>query len=150
MRNKKFKKGVSIIDMIVAGMIVPILVSGTLSYRYYTVQSLQKAHRYLEAAELSVFMNNAWKGVGGAETFDPVVLGGNEMKVAISSAGAIDTPTGHIPLNQYDVVSDGITYSVKLSYKDVDPKLRELHSTVLWSFNGANNTCGLTTFVYRN
>jgi hypothetical protein len=150
MRNGKFKKGMSLVDTMAASLILLIIVIGTLSYRYYAVLDIQKAHRYLDAVELTALMNNAWKGIDGLETFDPVTTFENEMNIAVGTGDFIEVPSGYTLLNKYDVVSDGGTYSLIMSYKDVDAHLRELNSMVLWDFGGENNkTFQLTTFVYK-
>ena len=150
MKNRKNRKGMSLVDTMAASLILMIVVIGTLNYRYYAVLDIQKAHKHLDAAELTAFMNNAWKGVDGVETFDPAVTFGEEMKIAISKEESIKTPESYTLLNNYDVVSDGTNYHLIMSYKDVDAHLRELNSMVSWSFGGENNkTFQLTTFVYK-
>jgi hypothetical protein len=150
LRNGKFKNGMSLVDTMAASLILLVIVIGTLNYRYYAVLDIQKAHRHLDAVELTTFMNNAWKGVDGTETFDPAVTFVDEMNITIGKGDSIETPGGYTLLNKYDVVSDGGTYNLIMSYKDIDAHLRELNSMVSWSFGGENNkTFQLTTFVYK-
>lgn len=150
MKNGKYRNGMSLVDTMAASLILLIIVIGTLNYRYYAMLDIQKAHRHLDAVELTSFMNNAWNGVDGAATFDPVTTFGEEMNIALGTGDIIEVPSGYTLLNKYDVVSDGASYQVIMSYKDIDARLRELNSTVSWSFGGDNNkTFQLTTFVYK-
>lgn len=150
MKNKAFKKGMSLVDTMAASLILLVIVIGTLNYRYYALLDIQKAQKHLDAAELTVFMNNAWLGATGVETFDPAATFGDNMNITVGDGDFIDAPAGYTLLNKYNVISEGTTYQLIMSYKDIDAHLRELNSTVSWSFGEGNNkTFQLTTFAYK-
>lgn len=145
---KKFEKGISLIDTVSASVILMVIVSGTLHYRYFATLDIEKAKKNLDAVEITVALSQAWQGANGVETFDTVTS--FSPLLTISEGTGESAPDGYTLLGKYDVQSDDVTFHTTMSYKDIDSKMRHLNLITSW-INGSSTsekTFQMTSYVY--
>lgn len=145
-KTRTIRKGISLVDVAAATLIMTVVVLGTLQYRYLSMRDIRKAEDQLKATEIAVCLTESWKGVNGIETFDPVSKFGDEMDI-IEGTGE-DNPEEYTPLGKYDITSEEMICHASLAYKDVDTTLRELNVIVSWPFGGDDQTKTFTVSSY--
>ena len=146
---KRFGHGLSLIEVMVAVVILLAAVIGATRYQYYTVLDAKKADLHMEATRLAVTMLEGWKGAGGEMTFDPLTNFGNGYTPSFKTNLALDRiGDGVVPMGmdscigEYCITGDRATYLVTLSCVDVDmtdsiPKA--LNISVKWGEHGHDN-----------
>lgn len=132
--NKRHKNtGFSLVDAIVASVILFIIVLGALQYRYHAVLEIRKAKAYLKAVEIAEIFCNGWRGVCGSDTYDPITALSDIMD--ISYGYDWNPPDDEYYLfDCYDITLDDMTMTATLSYKDLDDGLRELNVSISYPF----------------
>ena len=69
----KSQTGTTLIEVMVAIMILVAAVLGATRYRYYTALDARRALLRIEASRLAVTMLEAWKGAGSETDFNPLL-----------------------------------------------------------------------------
>ena len=133
--QRRFRRGFSIIEAIVAMLVVAIAVIGTISLRYQSSIDAKKAEVAMPASRLALMMVETWRGFAGSETFDPV----NSLNsdITIENNGGPTAPGGFTLLGTYKVQLNNVEYYTALSYKDINADLRALNVQVEWEQKGA-------------
>jgi len=126
-----------------------VMALGSTYYRYFTASEIQKSQRQLVAADLAVTALEAWQGVAGTESFDPVDTLSADL--SITKAGKDTAAKGSTLLGGYDVALGGYTYHLTLHWRDIEPGLRELGTAASWPVGNGNETITyrLTGYVRR-
>lgn len=145
---KKIDKGLTLVEIVSASVVLMVIVLGTLHFRYHAVLDIEKSKKHLDAVELAAVMVNSWQGFNGAETFDPVSTLSSE--ISIDSGTGEQQPDGYTLLGKYDITSDETVYHSTMSYKDYDTTLRQLNIIISWPFGNSDNdkTFQMTNYVY--
>jgi len=141
-RGTKYRAGFTLIEVMIATVIFIIAVLGTSAYRYSAA-----------AARTGLLLCEGWRGIGGADDYDPVGYFSSDLDIATSPGPAV--PDGFTPLGSYKIVLESSDYYATLSWKDVNPGLRALNVLVGWdqmgrgtdSLQDANKLFKLTTYV---
>ncbi|HUT28310.1 MAG TPA: prepilin-type N-terminal cleavage/methylation domain-containing protein [Sedimentisphaerales bacterium] len=153
-KNKR-TKGMSLIEVMLAVLILAISVVGASAYRYYSTLDARRADMQSAAARIGMLLCENWRGVRGSESWDPAAHLGSELTMSPitsppQSLGFSDFTT----LGAYTVTVDGINYYTGLCWKDVSTDLRALNVVVAWSqrdtggtINDADKLFKLTTYV---
>jgi len=149
-RSPRQCRGFTLIDVMIAMLILLIISLGILTYRYTAALNILKAKEHLTAADLAATLIETWQGVNGSETFDPETTLSTDL--SISSGTGQDEPAGYTLLGKYDIQDDNKTYQLTLSWKDIDASLRELNVIITWLYLNETNqkTYQLTTYVTRS
>jgi len=147
--NRRLHSGISMIDTMIAVVLLAIAVIGTSSYRYYVALDSRKAASQTSAASVALLLCESWRGVKGAETYDPITHLSSDLDLVITQSTAnvmSELGIGHTivavqsaaftPLGYYAVVSQDINYYAMLSWKDVSVGLRALNVIVAWPQQG--------------
>ena len=158
-KRAKFAPAVTLIEIMVAILILSIAVLGASGFRYYTAMDARKADVQITAARLASHLLNGWKGVGGYSGYsiydlldpddydpsdpndynpndtDPVSLGLG-LDVNFNAPGP-DVPAGFSALDSdvnpnYRIVVNRVNYYATLSYKDQVGEPRMLNVCVAW------------------
>ncbi len=148
-RRKKEEKGFSLPDTMVAVLVLMIIVTGSLSYRYVSAANIEKSQQHLTAMDLAVTFLETWQGVSGASTFDPeIVFAGN---LPLDDGSGENQPSGYTLLGKYEVTDDNDTYQLTLSWNDVGSSLRALNVIVAWTPGKETDTktYQLTTYAVQ-
>ena len=136
--NKKPRRGVTLIEIMVATVVILVAVIGAIGYRYYSALDARKAKVHVTAARLNSMLLESWKASGGVSgpsaAYDPldIMIGANITISASKSQGPL-VPAGFNEFGKYTVVVDGATYYATLSHKDEAVEdLRLLNVCVGW------------------
>jgi len=129
------RRGVSLVDTMVAVTILLIALLGTSTLRYTAALDARRADARTTAARIALLLCESWRGLDGDETYDPTAHLGSDLKVAQGAGPAY--PEDFTLLGSYTVAFDDGTgvdnYMTTLSWKDVQPGLRALNVTVAWA-----------------
>lgn len=128
--TKRYKKGFSLIDALVAAVILIVGVLGTMMYRYHSTLDIRKANEQFQATTLAVTLSETWRGLGGSETFDPIVHFHSHLD--ITSDSDVEKPEDFTLLGGYQITVDNKAYTATLSYKDTISSLRTLNISIEW------------------
>lgn len=135
-RQFKLARGVSLIEVMTAMLILTIAVLGAMAYRYYSALDARKADIQITASRLGSLLCESWRGVKGAETYDPITYFGSDLAIDTVYEGP-DIPADFGLLGIYKVAAGGIDYYAVLSWRSVSPGLRALNITVAWNPQGS-------------
>ncbi|OHB83948.1 MAG: hypothetical protein A2Z38_02395 [Planctomycetes bacterium RBG_19FT_COMBO_48_8] len=131
------RRGVSLVDTMVAVTILLIAFIGTSSFRYCASLDGRKAKAQTAAARIVLMLCESWRGLNGDVTFDPTELCGPDLNIDTLETN-LDKPLDFNLLGSYAVVldtkdSNNINYYATLSWKDIKPGLRALNVVVAWA-----------------
>jgi type II secretory pathway pseudopilin PulG len=159
-KRPKFATAVTLVEVMVAMVILTIAALGALSYQYHTAGHVRIARAQSAATHVAQVLLEDWKSTGGSVKYNPGILA-----VGLSSPLSIPATWTNVkavalaePLNRsvYAVTIDDLPMLVMLSWEDVaydataGIKLRQLCVTV--KFGVANQLddippVTLTTYV---
>ena len=127
----------SIVEVMIASVILLICVSGVFTYRYTSALNAAKAESYITASRIAWLLVENWRGNKGSSTYDPTAddqLGSIGLTVSTINTGPSE-PTGFTKLGQYKVVTNNDNYFVTMSWRNfpVVPGINELDVIVAWS-----------------
>jgi len=71
MKVKNHKSGIGMIECLIALVAIMILMGAIMTFRYFTVVSIERAENQLMAARSAYFLSEAWRGQKGDLAFDP-------------------------------------------------------------------------------
>ncbi len=135
------RRGMSLVDTMVAVVILLIALIGTSTFRYSAALDGRRAYAHITAARVALVLCESWRGLDGDETHDPTQLGNSDMSIAQSSWAGHSTPDGFTLLGNYVVVlddgPDSANYYATLSWNDVQTGLRALNVNVAWAQRAA-------------
>ncbi len=152
-RRSKFG-GMSIVEIMIAILIISVAVIGASGFRYYTMLDARKAAAQMTAARVGLLLCESWRGVSGAATFNPVASFGSELVIEVAGQGP-EVPVGFNELGRYKIIFNNLCCWATLSWKDVATGLRALNIVVTWEqrnsgtedFGQANKTFKLTVYT---
>jgi len=127
---KRRLKGISIVEAMVAATVVSIAVLGGITYRYYATLDGKRAKLQSTAARAALLLCESWRGEGGDENFDPIILASEDF--IIDTGNGPDEPAGFTLLGKYQIEYNEIKCYATLSFKDVRTTLRALDILVAW------------------
>ncbi len=133
------RRGMSLVSIMVAVVILLIALIGTSSFRYCAAMDARRADAQTSAARIALMLCESWSGVNGVLTYNPVVQLGDDLVITQSVTGPVK-PADFTLLGTYKVVLQdfhGVNHYATLSWKDVQPGLRALNVIVAWAQRGA-------------
>jgi prepilin-type N-terminal cleavage/methylation domain-containing protein len=134
-RKNPERKGVGLVEVLIAMVLLSIAVLGAMGFRYYSASDTSKANMYNNAARFSSLLLESWKGIGGLERFDPIETFGQEFEITESEIGPA-VPSEFTGLARYRIAFDHRNYYVTLSYKDATAtEPRTLNVDTSWLLN---------------
>lgn len=122
--NRQRSQGVSLIEVLVAVVVLAVAVLGALSYQYHATRRTVLAKDELTATRTARLLLEDWKSNGGDENYDPTTL---EMGFV---------PTG--VADCYRIKVNDLPMTASLGWNDVDVDkeagvtLREIRVTLQW------------------
>ncbi len=123
-RRPTLQAGVTLLELVVATLILAIASLGALTYQYHAVKRTRSARAEIVAAQLAQLLLDDWKSTGGNEFYDPVVLNLGLEQI------------GSDPI--YRITLDGFPMRAQLWYSDVSTDedagvtLREIRVSIRW------------------
>jgi hypothetical protein len=126
---------------------------GTSKFAYSANLDAQKAAAKIAASRIGLMLCENWRGVGGAETYDPATSLGSALTITPSDGP--DKRGDFTLLGSYTITLNGANYYATLSWKDVSAGLRALNVVVAWvqreqgtsGLNDADEFFRLTTYT---
>ena len=70
-KHRNHEKAFSLIETMIAAVVLMIVMGSIMMFRYYTVVSAERAENQLMAARCAYLLSEAWKGQKGDPAFDP-------------------------------------------------------------------------------
>ena len=134
----KYAKAFTLVEVMVAMVILTIAILGALNYEYYAARDVQISQAEITAANTAQLLLEDWKSTGGSEEYDPSILGlGFSNPIRIPSDFTSGQGLG-TPLNDavYTITVNKIPMLVMLVWKDVaydttaEIKLRQIAAVV--------------------
>jgi len=137
----KHSKGLSLIEVMVAILILSVAVIGTSGYRYYTALDARKADMHATAARVALMLCESWRGVKGDENYDPTIHFGYELQITTIADSDIiyAAPNGFTALGYYQILLNDFPCQMTMSWQDVSSGLRALNVIVAWPQRASYN-----------
>lgn len=149
------RPGFTLVECMVATLVLMITFSGILGFRYHSVLDAQRAEDQLLAARVAFAISEAWRGHRGATDFDPAQQGfdnhfqiqpvnadgdtgfSDSKTIKLSGtmlAMAPSSPSGSELLGSYQIRIEGRQFQADLSYKNAGhvPNTRILNVNLSW------------------
>ena len=136
----RYHRGFSLVDTMVAVVILLIAVIGTSIFRYNAVLDGRKFDTQTTAARLGLMLSESWRGINGDLAFDPRRLSNSDLTVSQTIQSYSAKPLDFTLLGSYTITlndSHGANYHAILSWKDIQSGLRALNVVVAWAQRGA-------------
>ncbi|MDO8336408.1 MAG: prepilin-type N-terminal cleavage/methylation domain-containing protein [Candidatus Saccharibacteria bacterium] len=162
--NPKSKIGLTLIEIMVAILIISVAVIGAMGFRFYCITDAKKADVQANAARIGSMMLETWKGLGGGTDSTMITKFKNAL-VNLSSQYSIDNkektpgpavPSGFIALtNNYEVkdLANQVYYYAALSYKKSSTEPNAMNASIMWRQKYGNDkndatahTLSMTTY----
>jgi type II secretory pathway pseudopilin PulG len=132
----KQPKGISLVETMVAIVVLSIAVIGASGYRYYAAMDTRKADMRMTAARVALLLCESWRGLKGDETYDPTVHLGSELLITVADPNdndaVPDKPDDFTKLGSYGVLMNGVPCYTTMSWQDVSAGLRALNVVIAW------------------
>ena len=157
--NPAARSAFSLVEVVLAILILSILVTGALSYHYHSSRNVHKSEVEAVAGRLALLLLEGWKGASDPDTYDPVTQLGAELTIATSpfgpGEGVSHSGLGFNLLGHYHVLTNDVDYYVTLSWQIenlLEPRL--FHVNIVWRDDyqagpllGTEDTFRLTTYA---
>ncbi|WP_169853219.1 type IV pilus modification PilV family protein [Anaerohalosphaera lusitana] len=148
-RDQYQKPAFTIIEVILAMLVLSIAISGAMAFRYFSMLDARKAETRMTAARIGTLLLETWRGSGGSSLFDPLgsidpgilEINGQDAALFGGEAGVLPGNFTRLPSTSdpdYRIVLNGHNYYVTLSYQDIDTdtdgiyEIRLLNSDIRW------------------
>jgi prepilin-type N-terminal cleavage/methylation domain-containing protein len=89
MSQSKHRKGLTIVEVMVAITVLAVAALGASAYRYYSTLDVRRADMRTTAARLGLLLCESWRGAGGDTSYDPTAHLGSYRRRASSSTRAL-------------------------------------------------------------
>ena len=157
----KIRKGLTLIEVMVAVTVIIVAIIGSLTFRYFCALDARKSSVQTTAGRLGQLLLEGWSGLGGRaisdsyNIFNPASLSNAASELVIISDVGPSVPSGFNSFGSYRVTADGAYYYATLSYQDDAANgLRVLNVSVAWpekypvgAFSGDDRSVNFTTKV---
>jgi Tfp pilus assembly protein PilV len=158
-KGQSMKRGISIIEVMIASIILLIGLFGVFTYRYTSILNAVKANSYITGSRIAWLLVENWRGNKGS-SYDPTASGQLSsigLTISTNTTGP-SVPAGFTKLGQYKVVENNVNYFVTMSWKNFPAVsgVNELDVIVAWSrrkqgtstvYADADDTFHLTTYA---
>ena len=130
----KRPKGLSLVETMVAIVVLSIAVLGASGYRYYAALDMRKADMRMTSARVALLLCESWRGLKGDETYDPTVHLGSELLITVadSNDAVPEEPDDFTKLGSYGVLMNGVPCYTTMSWRDISVGLRALNVVIAW------------------
>ena len=145
--RRSVRRGFTLLELVIAALILGIMSVGLLSYQYYATRDARHADAQATASRLAKLVLDHWKGTGGHDTYNPITLLNASLPIAASStigpAPADADGSSFSLLGRYRVTINNDHYFLTCSYRDapaIGPRL--LNVAAAWRPDFANDVLG--------
>ena len=148
--SKKPGSGLTLIELMVAILLLAIAVIGAMGFRYFCAMDARRADVQMTGARLGWMLLENWKASGGDTTYVPLIPG-----LTITPGPGPAKPADFTQHQSYHVLVNGAHLYATLSYKNATPtEARKLNVNVAWLYRYQQwdgtppyKTVGLTTYM---
>ena len=132
-KRRKFGAAVTLVEVMVAMVILAITALGGLNSQYYAAVQARIAHAQTNTTRIAQLLLEDWKSTGGSEDYDATSLG-----LGFSAEMPVETKATPLPDGVYSITVDEVPMLVVLHSVDVaydgeaEATLRQLTATVGW------------------
>jgi hypothetical protein len=123
--------GFSLVSVMIAMAVLLAALIGSSNFSYYCTRDAQKAATKIAASRIGLMLCENWRGLRGAETYDPATSLGSALTITPSDGP--EKLEDFTLLGSYTITLDGMNYYATLSWKDVSVGLRTLNIMVVWA-----------------
>ena len=135
-KMKQCRAGFTLVECMLASLVLIVVVIGLMSFRYYTVLNAEAAENQLLAARAASLLAEAWRGQEGDLSFDPMQQD-FDADFVITSANASNTQwyMGLAPYGTYAVTLDGKQFQAQLFQGNMWglSTLRSIYVIIQWT-----------------
>ncbi len=139
-KKSKFNSAFTLIEVMIAILILSVAVIGTSGYRYHAALDARKAAMQRNAARIGLLFCETWRDGSDPNAFDPTQLTTSDpnstLLIETADQGPA-VPEGFTLLETYRTTLDSVNYYTTLSWNDVSPGLRALNVSVAWDQRGS-------------
>ena len=153
-KRLKFLPAVTLIEVMVAIIILSVGVLGAAGYRYYCALDARKADEHITAARLGLLLLESWNGVNASTDYDPVAEFGSELAIEPIYEVPEIPLAGFGLLGVYRITIGSVNYDAMLLWQDVSDGLRAISVIVVWGrdtdisdFWNSSKSFRLTTYT---
>ncbi len=130
--HRRYLTGLTLIEIMLAILVLAVMVIGTAGYRYYSELDARKAVKQANAARIALTLLENWRGrIGNTDSATLAAL-----TVGLTDVGATGQtlPTGYTQFgNCYQAQLDGVNYYLTMSYNPtIKSGLKVLHVAIVW------------------
>ena len=121
-KRRKFASAVSLVEVLVASVVLSVATIGAMSYEFHTSRDAKIARAQIAATRTGQLLLEDWMSTGGSTDYDPSALGlGFSGAVAIPSGFSDSSGLGS-PLNSavYAITVDEMPMLAMLTRRNVD------------------------------
>ncbi len=132
-KRRKFGAAVTLVEVMVAMVILAITALGGLNSQYYAAVQARIAHAQTNTTRIAQLLLEDWKSTGGSEDYDAASLGlGFSAEMPVAAKG-VPLPDGVYSITVDEVPMVVVLHSVDVAYDgEAEATLRQLTATVGW------------------
>jgi len=121
-RCHKSAAAMTLLEVMVAMVVLCIVALGALGYQYYAVAQGRVAHAQITATRTGQLLLEDWKSTGGSEDYDPTKLGLGFVSTTdkVSEFGYGEKMGTAVHGTVYAITVDDVEMQIVLKWKDVD------------------------------
>ena len=125
------RKGMTLIEVMVAAVIIVISVLGAMMYRYHSALDARKADVKIGAARVALLLLEGWKGMAGISAYDPTDISYSSPDVSVTKTTDVSGKCYKVALTG----GTGTTYYTRLTTvpDSFDGTTKELRVEVFWN-----------------
>ncbi|HUW20853.1 MAG TPA: prepilin-type N-terminal cleavage/methylation domain-containing protein [Sedimentisphaerales bacterium] len=139
-KRPKCQAGLTLVEIMIATVVLVIVVLGTSAFRYNAALGAREADLRMTAARIAVLLCESWQATSDPNLFEPVANLSSDLAITrIFRSGEIDAAAiggpedpAFILFGGYKILIDRVDYYAILSYSYISTGLRALNVTVLW------------------
>lgn len=161
--SRKHRSGLTLIEIMVAILVIVIGVLGAMMYRYYSVLDARKADVKIASARIGLMLLEGWNGTGGYLTSEPGNSYNPETQfdsAELTINSGVTGPGGFTDeFGSYHIFANGVKvdYFATLSSQDQAGQPRVLNVHIAWPRNyradslpNGYHSTKLTTYIDKD
>lgn len=134
--------GVTLVEVLIASVILMIVVLGAAAFRYNAALGARKADLHIAAARTALLLSEAWLAAPEPNAFDPTSLSDAPGLLITPAAQGPPAPAGSVSLGKYAIFAQDLNCFATLSwgYDLAALPMRALNIVVAWQPQDATAT----------
>lgn len=144
-RRKNKNTGLTLIEVMVAALVIVVAVLGAMAFRYVTALDAKKADIQISAARVGLLLLEGWKAQKGDDTYNPASEFTSGIVIVSTSTGGPAAPSDFTLLTSsgdgyFQIKDNDMYFYATLCYKDVTDEPRRLNAIVGWLPGASSGT----------